>query len=56
MCRHGERAWLAAPRLGIGRNPLRRRTDRIEAAIIVATMILLLVAVPLAAFVTAGGR
>jgi NADH:ubiquinone oxidoreductase subunit 3 (subunit A) len=38
-----------ARRLGFDRNPLRRRTDRIEAAIRLATMILLLVAVPLAA-------
>jgi hypothetical protein len=36
-------------RLGFDRNPLRRRTDRIEAAIRLATMILLLVAVPIAA-------
>ena len=52
MCRHeGTRLARYARRLGVGRNPLRRRTDRIEAAIIVATVILLLVAVPLAAFV-----
>lgn len=36
-------------RLGFDRNPLRRRTDRIEVAIRLATMILLLVAVPIAA-------
>ena len=41
-------------RLGFDRNPLRRRTDRIEAAIRLATMILLLVAVPIA--VIAVGR
>jgi hypothetical protein len=35
--------------LGIDRNPLRRRTDRIEAAIRIATVLLLLVAMPLAA-------
>jgi hypothetical protein len=37
--------------LGFDRNPLRRRTDRIEAVIRLATMILLLVAVPIAAVV-----
>jgi hypothetical protein len=36
-------------RLGFDRNPLRRRTDRIEAAIRLAIVILLLVAMPLAA-------
>ena len=36
-------------RLGFDRNPLRRRTDRIEAVIRLATIILLLVAVPIAA-------
>ena len=41
-------------RLGFDRNPLRRRTDRIEAAIRLATIILLLVAVPIAAI--AAGR
>jgi len=41
-------------RLGFDRNPLRRRTDRIEAAIRLATVILLLVAVPIA--VIAVGR
>ena len=35
--------------LGFDRNPLRRRTDRIEAAIRLATTILLLAAVPIAA-------
>jgi hypothetical protein len=43
-----------AGRLGFDRNPLRRRTDRIEAAIRLATMILLLAAVPIA--VIAAGR
>ena len=38
-----------ARRLGFDRNPLRRRTDRIEAAIRLATTILLLVGVPIAA-------
>lgn len=38
--------------LGIDRNPLRRRTDRIEAAIRLATMFLLVVAVPLACIVS----
>ena len=36
-------------RLGFDRNPLRRGTDRIEAAMRLATIILLLVAVPIAA-------
>ena len=36
-------------RLGFDRNPLRRRTDRIEAVLRLVTMILLLVAVPIAA-------
>lgn len=40
-----------ARRLGFDRNPLRRRTDRIEAVIRLATVILLLVAVPIAAIV-----
>jgi len=35
--------------LGFDRNPLRRRTDRIEAVLRLVTMILLLVAVPIAA-------
>ena len=52
MGRHeGTRLARCARRLGVGRNPLRRRTDRIEAVIILATLILLLVAVPLAAIV-----
>jgi hypothetical protein len=38
-----------ARRLGFDRNPLRRRTDRIEAAIRLVTVILLVVAVPVAA-------
>ena len=42
-----------ARRLGFDRNPLRRRTDRIEAAIRLATMILLLAAVPIAAIAVA---
>ena len=37
--------------LGFDRNPLRRRTDRIEAAIRLVAVILLLVAVPIAAIV-----
>jgi hypothetical protein len=37
--------------LGVDRNPLRRPTDRIEAAIRLTTMILLLVAVPLTCIV-----
>jgi hypothetical protein len=50
MSRHeGTRLACCARRLGFDRNPLRRRTDRVEAAIRLATMILLLVAVPLAA-------
>ncbi len=40
-----------ACRLGFDRNPLRRRTDRIEAVIRLATVILLLVTVPIAAIV-----
>ena len=38
--------------LGFDRNPLRRRTDRIEAAIRLVAVILLMVAVPIAAVVT----
>jgi hypothetical protein len=38
-----------ARRLGFDRNPLRRRTDRIEAAVRLATVFLLLAAVPIAA-------
>lgn len=41
-------------RLGFDRNPLRRRTDRIEAAIRLVTLILLLVAVPI--LTVAAGR
>ena len=41
-------------RLGFDRNPLRRRSDRIEAAIRLATVILFLVAVPIV--VIAAGR
>jgi hypothetical protein len=40
--------------LGFDRNPLRRRTDRIEAMVRLATLILLLVAVPI--FTIAAGR
>ena len=47
----GTRLARCGRRVGFDRNPLRRRTDRIEAAIRLATMILLLVAVPLAAVV-----
>jgi len=43
-----------ARRLGFDRNPLRRRTDRIEAVIRLATLVLLLVGVPLATL--AAGR
>ena len=47
MSRHdGTRLARCARRLGFDRNPLRRRTDRVEAAIRLATLILLLVAVP----------
>ncbi len=42
-----------ARRLGFDRNPLRRRTDRFEAVLRLATLILFLVGVPLAAL-TAG--
>ena len=52
MSRHkGSRLARCARRLGFDRNPLRRRTDRIEAAIQVVTLFLLLVAVPMAAVV-----
>lgn len=37
-------------RLGLDRNPLRRPADRVEAAVRLATAILILVAVPIAAF------
>ena len=50
MSRHeGSRLARYARRLGLDRNPLRRRTDRIEAAIRVVTLFLLLVAVPVVA-------
>jgi hypothetical protein len=50
MSRHeGKRLARCARRVGFDRNPLRRRTDRVEATIRLATMILLLVAVPLGA-------
>ena len=45
----GTRLARRVRRLGFDHNPLRRRTDRVEAAIRLATMILLLVAVPLTA-------
>lgn len=45
--RPGPRLTRYARWLGLDRNPLRRRTDRIEAAMRLATVILLLVAVPL---------
>ena len=55
MSRHAETRLARCVRwLGFDRNPLRRRTDRVEAVIRLATLILLLVAVPLAAF--AAGR
>ena len=44
--------WLRCGRwLGLDRNPLRRRTDRVEAAIRLVTMFVLVVAVPLACIV-----
>jgi len=46
--RPGTLLTRCARRLGFDRNPLRRRTDRIEAAIRLAAVILLLVAVPIA--------
>lgn len=50
MSRHEGRCLArCARRLGLDRNPLRRRTDRVEAAIRLATIILLLVGVPIAA-------
>jgi hypothetical protein len=50
MSRHkGASLARCARWLGLDRNPLRRRTDRIEAVIRLATLILLLVAVPIAA-------
>jgi hypothetical protein len=48
-CRPGPCLARCGRRLGFDRNPLRRRTDRIEAAIRLATVILLIVAVPIAA-------
>jgi hypothetical protein len=52
MSRHeGTSLPHCARRLGFDRNPLRRRTDRIEAAVRLATMILFLVAVPIAAII-----
>jgi len=44
----GARLARGARLLGFDRNPLRRRTDRIEAVIRLATLVLLLVAVPMA--------
>jgi hypothetical protein len=52
--RDGMRLARCARVLGFDRNPLRRRTDRVEAAIRLATLILLLVAVPI--FTLAVGR
>ena len=52
--RQGTRLARCARWLGFDRNPLRRRTDRIEAAIRLAMMILLVLAVPVAA--VAAGR
>jgi hypothetical protein len=49
--RPGTRLARCTRRLGFDRNPLRRRTDRIEAVIRLATVILLLVTVPIAAIV-----
>jgi hypothetical protein len=49
--RPGTRLARFARWLGLDRNPLRRPTDRIEAAIRLATMILLVVAVPLVCIV-----
>ncbi len=52
--RHGAtRLARCARRLGLDRNPLRRRADRIEAVVLLSTAIVLLAAAPLAA-VTAG--
>ena len=47
--RPATRLASCARRIGFDRNPLRRGTDRIEAVIRLATVILLLVAMPLAA-------
>jgi hypothetical protein len=49
--RPGTRWSRFARWLGLDRNPLRRRTDRIEAAIRLATMLLIVVAVPLVCIV-----
>ncbi len=46
--RPGTRLARCARRLGFDRNPLRRRTDRIEAVIRLAALIVFLVAVPVA--------
>jgi hypothetical protein len=55
MGRHaGTRLTRCVRWLGFDRNPLRRRTDRIEAVVRLATLILLLVAVPIVTF--AAGR
>ncbi len=51
----GIRRARCVRRLGLDRNPLRRPADRIEAAVRLATVILILVAVPVAALV-AGQR
>jgi len=48
MSRHdGTRLARCARRLGFDGNPLRRRTDRVEAAIRLATLLVLLAAVPI---------
>jgi hypothetical protein len=49
--RPGSRLARCARWLGLDHNPLRRRTDRIEAATRLATMILLVVIVPLACII-----
>jgi len=51
--RPGALLTRCARRLGFDRNPLRRRTDRIEAVIRLAAVILLLVAVPIATIAVA---
>jgi hypothetical protein len=54
MSRHpGTRMARCARLLGFDRNPLRRRTDRIEAVIRLVTVILFLVGVPIAAIAVA---
>ena len=50
----GTRLARCARWLGLDRNPLRRRTDRIETAIRLVVMILLVTALPVAA--VAAGR